>query len=122
MVCRCFPDLTVPRPYFISYYTINFFAGRFNTSSGATTMCFLFIEMKMAFLHIVFDRFLEIFLNIKYTRYMTCKTMLRLVAMHWIISFTSSIINIVSVAVDIRTASFQVTSLLYLILDSMVLQ
>ena len=80
-----------------------------------------FIEMKMAVLHIIFDRFLEIFMNIKYPLYMTRKKMLRLLAMHWIFSFTSSIVSLILVAAEIPTISFQFTYLLFLILDIMIL-
>ena len=80
-----------------------------------------FIEMKMAVLHIIFDRFLEIFINIKYPLYMTRKKMLQLLAMHWIFSFVYSIISLVLVAAEKPFASFQFTYLLFLILDIMIL-
>ena len=51
------------------------------------------LEIRLTMLHIIFDRFLEIFTNIKYSLYMNRKAILKIISMHWIISFVNAIIS-----------------------------
>ena len=79
-----------------------------------------FIEVRWTMLHIIFDRFLEIYTNIKYPLYMTYKRMSLLLATHWIISALCATINVVLEHLEI-SGKFEVTFFLGLILDVMIL-
>ena len=54
--------------------------------------CLFSVELRLSMLHTIMDRFIEIFLNIKYPLYMTHKRMLSLVAIHWSVSGACAII------------------------------
>ena len=55
-----------------------------------------YTEIRFSMLHMIFDRFLEIYMNIKYPLYMSLKKVLLLVVVHWGVSAVFGIINFVS--------------------------
>ena len=55
----------------------------------------LYIEIRLTMLHIILDRFLEIFINIKYPIYMTHKQLLIIMASLWSISVACASISVI---------------------------
>ena len=51
----------------------------------------LFLTIRFAMLHIIIDRFLDIWLNIKYPIYMSSKNLRRIILGQWFLGFISSI-------------------------------
>ena len=80
-----------------------------------------FTEIRLAMLHIIFDRFFEIFTNIKYPVYMTKPKMLMLIAIHWMISALCAMIGFVLQISISRKISFVFSFFLFLCLDIIVL-
>ena len=60
-----------------------------------------FTEIRMTILHLIADRFLQIFTNIKYTLYMTHEKVLVIMAVHW---FTSLVCAIISLSLKVLDA------------------
>ena len=57
-----------------------------------------YVEIHLSILHIIFDRFLEIFTNIMYPLYMSRKRIMLLVVIHWIVSIVISTVLVVLIA------------------------
>ena len=55
----------------------------------------LMVDIKLTMLYIIFDRFLEIYTNIKYPLYMTRKNLLIIMAIQWAISVICAITTVV---------------------------
>ena len=84
--------------------------------------CFSVTVIRLSMLHIILDRFIEIYSNIKYPLLMTFKRFLILIATNWAVSVISATIITVLVAVTKSIALiFRVFLLLLLILDITVL-
>ena len=99
-----------------------------NKSSGMILKCLyaffsalFFIEIRLTMLHIIFDRFLEIFTNIKYPLYMNHKKMMSLLAMHWFGSAVYAIISSVVRLFGIFQGQWPVQIFFCLILDIIIL-
>ena len=69
------------------------------TYMTAFTVLF-YTEIRFLILHLIFDRFLEIYTNIKYPVYMPLRKVALLVVTHWSISAVCGIINFALVTVD----------------------
>ena len=83
----------------------------------ATDILF-YTEIRCSMLHLIFDRFLEIYLNIKYPLYMSPKKVLLLIVVHWGVSVICGIISFVTNFVD-NFVDF--TLILSMVLDIMIL-
>ena len=82
---------------------------------------FFFTEIRFTMLHIIFDRFLEIYTNIKYPLIMSSKTITGLVVGHWTLSVLFAIIRIsLQVLKGTRTAR-KFSNLSFLTLDIIIL-
>ena len=79
------------------------------------------IELRLSILHIIIDRFIEIYMNIKYPLYVTRKRILALVVFHWSISAVSAMIDVILVAVDVPHAYKQIGFYSFLALDLTIL-
>ena len=82
---------------------------------------FFFTEMRVAMIHIIFDRFFYIYTNIKYPVYMTRYKMLLIVAMHWSISLLCAIVGFSLYVVGAFSGHLQFTFFLSLALDITIL-
>ena len=74
-------------------------------------------EIQLTVLHIIIDRFFEIYTNINYPLFMTKKRLLFIVTLHWFFSAVCAIITFVLVAMGKSKASLQFVSILFLIFD-----
>ena len=84
--------------------------------------CFSVTVIRLSMLHIIIDRFIEIYFNIKYPLLMTSKRFLILIAANWAVSVISATIVTVLVAVtNCIELIFRVYLLLLLIFDMTIL-
>ena len=80
----------------------------------------LFTEIRFAMLHIIFDRFFEIYTNIKYPVYMTRKMLLILVVSQWVVSVLSGVIALALQILVSKHDSLVFSFTLFLCLDILV--
>ena len=107
---------------------VTFYSVEISVHSTLTTKCLFvfftalfFIEIRLTMLHIIFDRFLEIFTNIKYPLYMNHKKIMSLLAMHWFGSAVYAIISSVVRLLGIFQGQWPVQIFFCLILDIIIL-
>ena len=82
---------------------------------------FFFTEIRFTMLHIIFDRFLEIYTNIRYPVIMTNKTMKILFVGHWIVSILFATIIYLLEVLESYSTSMIFAFFSYLILDIIIL-
>ena len=80
-----------------------------------------FTEIRLSMLHMIFDRFLEIYANIKYPVYMSLRKVLLIVLMNWTISAACRVINFVLTISDNPGDSYVFTMMLNMLLDIIIL-
>ena len=76
-----------------------------------------FIEIRFTMLHIIFDRYIEIYTNIRYPLYMTNKKILLVLLTHWSISFLCATISFTLDVTDVFERPLQFTFFLCLVID-----
>ena len=70
-------------------YTL-YMAEKLTTLPFSILTCFsyiFFLAIRFAILHIIIDRFLDIWLNLQYERYMNKNTLIKAIIIQWIVGF-----------------------------------
>ena len=99
-----------------------------DASSGVIPQCLyaffstlFFIEIRLTMLHIIFDRFLEIFTNIKYPLYMSHRKIMFMITLHWCGTVFGAVVSSILRFRGTFTSKWSVETLFCLILDIIIL-
>lgn len=120
-------NLAVTEMLFCINIVFSYFAA-VNARNNLTVECLytfftalLFTEIRLTVLHLIFDRFLEIFTNIKYPLYMTQKKMLCIMVTHWIASTICATASLIIKLLNTHKGKWHFQALFCLVLDILIL-